>query len=239
MGFSSQWNFGKIRHKCPAASMVSWTRLLLSKVRLKLEDPFVAACIGFTLLPTLALQVWLVKITFNKDGFDTFFWVWILVVIWSSHCESSLELPGWYSVSESSLLTPPLYPHQWLLPPDCQSHQWKSLPVVLRWFQREECWVLACVGSPGHEQPQPFVSYTWESSFNTNKVFNKNFEEKNCTMVTNFWADFHGHIATTTGVPDPRVRVKVIIFSTHHRRRLSECHHSFATFGIARLLLAF
>ena len=48
-------------------------RLLLSKVRLKLEDPFVAACIGFTLLPTLALQVWLVKITFNKDGFDTFF----------------------------------------------------------------------------------------------------------------------------------------------------------------------
>src|SRR6266404_980515 len=81
-------------------------RFLLDKVRLKFEDPFIAACIGFALLLALPSQICSVKATFGEDSFDTFCLVWILGVIWREYhwLNNSLAISNIPAFSHTCLL---------------------------------------------------------------------------------------------------------------------------------------
>ena len=88
-------------------------RFLLCEVRLKLEYPFIAACIRLALLLALPSQIWSVKATFSKDSFDTFRLIRIITVIWWKYhwLNDFLAIPNEPAIAQTCLLSTRSYIH--------------------------------------------------------------------------------------------------------------------------------
>lgn len=57
-------------------------RFLLKEVRLKPENPFIAAIIGFASLLAFASKVCLPQSMFREHCLDAFGHIWVLIIVW-------------------------------------------------------------------------------------------------------------------------------------------------------------